>query len=121
MKRLTVFLILFALAAGSAAAKDYTKFSDLKELLDSDADDYIFLDVRTDQEYRAGHIPGSVNIPYEQLPDALPEGTALDKTIILYCRSGNRSGQAARALKRAGYTDVYNFGGINQWKGDLQK
>ncbi len=123
VKKITLLLVVFILGSGVLFAEDadYSKYEDLKNLLESDTDDYLFLDVRTDQEYSGGHIPGALNIPYDELPGALPAGTGKDKTIIVYCRSGNRSGQAARALKRAGYTDIHDFGGIGRWRGELKK
>lgn len=80
-------------------------------------DDIIILDVRTEEEYLEGHIPGAVLLPngeivegelQEELPDT-------DQEILVYCRSGNRSAQAAKKLTEAGYTNVYDFGGINDW------
>ncbi|MDC7232164.1 MAG: rhodanese-like domain-containing protein [Spirochaetales bacterium] len=110
----------FITAASLSAEANYRNFDELKALLESDADDYLFLDVRTGPEYGAGHIPGAENISYNLLPGALPEGTEKDKTIIVYCRSGNRSGTAKRLLEKAGYTNVHDFGGISRWKGDLE-
>ena len=76
----------------------------------------VILDVRTEEEYTAGHIPNAVLIPNEsianRMPDLLPE---LDAEILIYCRSGNRSAQAAKKLIAIGYTNVYDFGGIIDW------
>ena len=116
-------MILFVLTAWSGLAAedaDYTKPEMLKELLEKGGEDYLFLDVRTGPEYGAGHIPGAKLIPHYDLPAAIPEGTEKDELIILYCRSGNRSGQAARALKAAGYTNVQDFGGIRRWPYELE-
>ncbi len=121
MKKGFLFLLLLW-GAGSALFAQSENFRDpgqLKMLLQSDRKNYLFLDVRTAGEYAAGHIPGSVNISYERLPAALPKDTPKDMTIIVYCRSGNRSGQAARALKKAGYSNVHDFGAISRWPGDL--
>lgn len=122
MKKILVLLLLSLTLSGFifAESADYTNYSELKELLESDADDYLLLDVRTEPEFEQSHIPGALNIPYDMLPDALPEGTAKDKTIIVYCRSGNRSGTARRILSKAGYTELHDFGGISRWKGDLK-
>ncbi|WP_243090945.1 rhodanese-like domain-containing protein [Thermus neutrinimicus] len=72
----------------------------------------VVVDVRTPQEFAEGHVPGAINLPVEavaQWADTLPK----DKPVYLYCRSGNRSRQAAEYLKRKGYTNLYNLeGGI---------
>ncbi|GAA6743668.1 rhodanese-like domain-containing protein [Thermus antranikianii] len=72
----------------------------------------VVVDVRTPQEFAEGHVPGAINLPVEAIPqwaDTLPK----DKPVYLYCRSGNRSRQAAEYLKRKGYTNLYNLeGGI---------
>ena len=123
MKRLlliTILTLITALSGAAAADADYTQPESLKELLENGTGDYLFLDVRTRGEYDAGHIPGARLIPHYELPGALPEGTEKDDLIIVYCRSGNRSGQGARALKAAGYTNVQDFGGIRRWPYDLE-
>lgn len=77
--------------------------------------DAVLLDVRTPEEYQAGHLPGARNMPLDRLdPGALPEG----KVIFAYCRSGARSGQACAALERAGFEAV-NLGGILGYRGEL--
>ncbi|MBE5838377.1 MAG: rhodanese-like domain-containing protein [Butyrivibrio sp.] len=76
-------------------------------------DDHIVVDVRRTDEYAAGHIPGAILIPNEEIgteqPAELPD---LDQIILIYCRSGNRSKQASQKLADMGYTNVYEFGGI---------
>lgn len=83
---------------------------------------YVILDVRTPTEYATGHIPGAFNIPNEEIGEepltALPD---LHQLILIYCRSGNRSKQAAEKMSRAGYDHIMEFGGINTWEGDLVK
>ena len=90
-----------------------------KERIDS-GDEVIILDVRTKAEYDAGHIPGAILIPNETIgsarPDLLPD---LDAEILIYCRSGNRSRQAALKLIDLGYTKVYDFGGIIDWQYEI--
>lgn len=84
-------------------------------------DPIVILDVRTAEEYEAGHIPGAVLLPNEEIgtqrPVSLP---VLDTEILVYCRSGNRSAQAAEKLAAMGYTKVYDFGGINDWPYDTE-
>ena len=79
----------------------------------------VILDVRTQEEYDTGHIPGAICIPVESItapPTQLPDYNQL---ILVYCRSGRRSKQAAQKLTMLGYTDVREFGGILDWKGEL--
>ena len=95
--------------------KNYLDPDILKDLLDSGGENHLLVDVRTESEYEAGHIPGAIQIPHDDLPAALPVGTGMDQTIILYCRTGSRAGFAAKDLKRAGYSNVQNFGGIYRW------
>lgn len=73
------------------------------------------IDVRTPVEYAAGHIAGSINIPVEEIGARLSE-VSQDKPVVLYCRSGNRSNQAAQILDGAGYSGVYDLGGIGAWQ-----
>lgn len=78
------------------------------------------VDVRTEAEYKEGHIPGAVLVPNETIgsepPEALPE---LDAVLLVHCRTGVRSKQAADKLVGMGYTQVYDFGGIRDWPYDI--
>ena len=83
-------------------------------------DGHVIVDVRRADEYAAGHIPGAILIPNEEIgtekPAQLPD---LDQIILIYCRSGNRSKQAAQKLFDMGYTHIYEFGGIITWDGEV--
>ena len=83
-------------------------------------DGHVVVDVRRQDEYDAGHIPGAILIPNESIgserPEALPDP---EQIILIYCRSGNRSKQAAQKLADLGYTNVYEFGGIITWPGEI--
>ena len=82
--------------------------------------DYIVLDVRTEQEYASGHIPGAVNIPNETIASgAIQQLPDKEQLILVYCRSGNRSKQASEKLVNLGYTNIVEFGGINDWSGEV--
>jgi phage shock protein E len=70
------------------------------------------VDVRTPAEFEDGAYPGAINIPLSVLQDRMAELYPKDKPIVLYCESGARSGQGARLLKSAGFTDVINAGGL---------
>lgn len=91
-----------------------------KELMDTE-DNYVILDARTQAEYDEGHIPGAILIPHDTVAtaaeDALPDK---DQLILVYCRSGNRSKQASQALVDLGYTNVIEFGGINNWPYEVE-
>ena len=81
-----------------------------------DAGGVLVVDVRTREEYDAGHIPDVYNVPLDEIRDGIMKVTEnRDDTILLYCRSGNRSKVAARILTEMGYTNVYDFGGIVNW------
>lgn len=77
--------------------------------------DAVILDVRTAEEYEEKHIPGAVLIPNETIKEEQPEELKLEDTILVYCRSGNRSKQAAQKLADMGYHNIYEFGGITDW------
>ena len=80
--------------------------------------DYIIVDVRRQDEYAEGHIPGAINVPNEDITDVEPpELPDKDQILLVYCRSGNRSKEASEKLAEIGYTNVYEFGGIIDWKG----
>lgn len=84
--------------------------------------DYIILDVRTEDEYNEGHIPGAINVANEFIDDfELEELPDLDQTIYVYCRSGRRSMQAAAKLEEIGYTNIIEIGGILDWTGEIEK
>lgn len=81
--------------------------------------DYILLDVRSAEEYDGGHIPGAICIPVETITEAPEELSDFDQMLLIYCRSGRRSKLAAQKLASLGYTDVLEFGGILDWKGEI--
>lgn len=80
----------------------------------------VLLDVRTPQEYREGHIPGSINVPLDALGQggAVPAGK--DAPLFVYCHSGARSRQAVGLLARMGYASVKNIGGITAYTGKVE-
>ncbi|AEE15836.1 rhodanese-like domain-containing protein [Treponema brennaborense] len=76
----------------------------------------IIVDVRTPAEYEAGHVPGAILLPNETVADKKPAVlNDTNATVLVYCRSGRRSAEAARKLIKLGYTNVYDFGGIIDW------
>ena len=84
-------------------------------------ENYIILDVRTTEEFAEKHIPNAINIPNETIgSEELAELPDKNQLILVYCRSGNRSKQASEKLAALGYTNIYEFGGINDWTGELE-
>ena len=82
--------------------------------------DYIILDVRTPEEFSEKHIPGAINVANETIgSEKIPELPDKDQLILVYCRSGNRSKQASEKLVALGYTNIVEFGGINDWPGEV--
>ena len=76
---------------------------------------HLLVDVRTPQEFESGYIEGAVNIPLQELAQRAGE-LPQDQPVVLYCRSGNRSSTAARMLSNAGYQQVYDLGGVQDWQ-----
>ena len=91
-----------------------------KQIMDSETG-YIILDVRTQEEYDQGHIPGAIVISHEQIADRAEEVlTDKDQLILVYCRSGRRSKLAAQILAELGYTNIKEFGGILDWPYEVE-
>ena len=82
---------------------------------------YIILDVRRADEFAEGHIPGAINVANESIgTDEIPELPDKNQLIMVYCRSGRRSKEAAEKLVKLGYTNIVEFGGILDWKGEIE-
>ena len=82
----------------------------------------MILDVRRADEFADGHIPGAINVANEDIQDVEPaELPDKNQTIYVYCRSGNRSKQAASKLAAMGYTNIIEFGGIMDWTGEIER
>ena len=123
MKKWIPFLLSFLILSGCGtqqAANGYQQITmDEAITLLEEEKDSIILDVRTQDEYSERHIPGAVNIPNETIgTDEIPELPDKEQLILVYCRSGNRSKQASEKLAALGYTNVKEFGGINDWPGE---
>ena len=91
-----------------------------KEMMDTQ--EVVILDVREQHEYDSGHIPGAVLLPVGTITEDTAAAVIddLDTVVLVYCRSGNRSKTASQALADLGYTNVYEFGGINDWSYDVE-
>ena len=91
-----------------------------KQIMDSE-EGYIILDVRTQEEYDEGHIPGAIVISQEEIEEKAEDVlTDKDQLILVYCRSGRRSKIAAEALVELGYTNIKEFGGIIDWPYEVE-
>ncbi len=129
MKRIIPMLLaLLLILAGCTSGNQEEKMSyhqidqaTAQKMMEAE-DGHVIVDVRRADEYAAGHIPGAILIPNESIGTSRPEELpSLDQIILVYCRSGNRSKQAAGKLAAMGYTNIYEFGGINTWTGEITK
>lgn len=122
-KYIAIFLvIIMAIGFKGCGSKDmsYTQISmeEAVSMMEKETD-YIILDVRTPEEFAEKHIPNAINIPNEVIgTEEIAELPDKDQLILVYCRSGNRSKQASEKLVALGYTNIYEFGGINDWSGE---
>lgn len=108
-------------ACGASSKPSYRQITaDEAARMMQEETDFVLLDVRTQEEYASGHIPGAICIPNETIgSEEIPELPDKDQLILVYCRSGNRSKQASQKLAEQGYTNVVEFGGINGWTGEI--
>lgn len=121
MKRMLLLLfsllLLLAGCSGNTADSSYQQITqeEAKEMMDTQ--DVVILDVREQNEYDGGHIPGAVLLPVGTIDEVAAAEVIPDKdsTVLVYCRSGNRSKTASSELAELGYTNIYEFGGINTW------
>ena len=123
MKRiLPIFLVALLLVGCAAPAEEITyRQVNMDEAITmmEEGSGYIILDVRTPGEFEEKHIPGAINVANETIgTDEIPELQDKDQLILVYCRSGNRSKQASEKLVALGYTNIVEFGGINDWPGE---
>ena len=114
---------LFLTGCGGEAGGSYRQITqeEAKEMMD--AQEVILLDVREQEEYDGGHIPGALLLPVGTIDEESAAAVipAKEDTVLVYCRSGNRSKTAAAALAELGYTDVREFGGINTWPYEIEQ
>lgn len=118
---LIITFVLFLVGCTSNGTRSYENITtdEAKSMMTKKEVD--ILDVRTPEEYQEGHIPKAVNLPLQDLENQV---STLDKnkTYVIVCRSGNRSGQASEILVSKGFSQIYNMeGGMLQWKGEVAK
>ena len=126
MKHILTLILAMLLAltgcGGRTVENTYQQITQEKAREMMDAQQVIVLDVREQNEFDAGHIPGAVLLPVGTIAKdtaavVIPE---LNSVVLVYCRSGNRSKTASKALAGLGYTNVYEFGGINTWPYEVE-
>ncbi len=128
MKRLWIpvlLLMMLLTACGQTRGETEAVYMNItaaeaKEIMDRETG-FVILDVRTEEEYAEGHVPGAILIPdYEIEARAEEELPDKDRMLLVYCRSGRRSKIAAEALVEMGYTNIYEFGGIIDWPYEVE-
>ena len=123
MKRILPALMVLLLLAGCTAQSEENTYRQITAeeaaAMMEEESGYIILDVRISQEYSEKHIAGAINVPNETIgSEEIPELPDKDQLVLVYCRSGNRSKQTAEKLVKLGYTNIVEFGGINDWTGE---
>ena len=123
MKRFIPILMMLLLLTGCGAQSSETSYRQISMeeavTMMEEETEYIILDVRTAEEYSEKHIPGAICIPNKTIgSNEIKELPDKDQLILVYCRSGNRSKQASEKLAALGYTNIVEFGGINDWPGE---
>lgn len=121
---MVIVIVMFALPVAAIVAQDDARSQEdldvfldpdrLLELIEDPPESFYLVDVRTEREYRAGHIPGAILIPYGEIAEKPPTDDR-DALIVVYCRTGGRSARADWSLRDAGYTRVLDWGGIVDW------
>ena len=125
MKRILTLILAMLLVltgcGGTTVENTYQQITQEKAKEMMDTQEVIVLDVREQDEFDAGHIPGAVLLPVGTITKDTAAAVIddLDTVVLVYCRSGNRSKTASQALADLGYTNVYEFGGINTWSYDV--
>lgn len=123
MKRIIPVLLALFLIPGCGIQPTGTSYRQISTeeavAMMEEESNYIILDVRTEEEYNDKHIANAINIPNEAIgKEEIPELQDKEQLILVYCRSGNRSKQASQKLAGLGYTNIVEFGGINDWTGE---
>ena len=127
IKRLLPFILSLMLLSScgtpGSSSSGYRQISmDEAVKMMRDEKDYIILDVRRPDEFADGHIPGAINVPNEGIGTVeIAELPNKSQLILVYCRSGRRSKEASEKLVKLGYTNIVEFGGILDWKGEIEK
>ena len=126
MKRFITVVLFTLLLVGCTSKRSgvdsYRQISaeEAKKLMNTESD-YVILDVRTPEEYAEKRIKGAINVPNDTIgTDEIPKLPDKQQLILVYCRSGRRSKEAAEKLVKLGYTNIVEFGGIIDWNGETE-
>ena len=126
MKRILALILVMLLVltgcGGTTVESTYQQITQEEAKNMMDTQEVTVLDVREQEEFDAGHVPGAVLLPVGTITKHTAAATIpeLDSVVLVYCRSGNRSKTASRALADLGYTHIYEFGGINTWPYEVE-
>lgn len=118
-----VFLIVISGCSAEEKGSVYMNIAPEKanEMM-NELEEFVLLDVRSEEEFSEGHIPGAIVIPHEEISErAEEEIPEKDVPVFVYCRSGRRSKIAAEELVSLGYSEIYEFGGIGDWPYEIEK
>ena len=119
---LTILLLFTGCGGTSMKENSYQQITQEAAKAMMDTQEVVVLDVREQHEYDSGHIPGAILLPVGTIAEDTAAAVIddLDTVVLVYCRSGNRSKTASQALVDLGYTNVYEFGGINTWPYEVE-
>ena len=118
--------LVFLIAISGCSSQEGSVYMNIgpekaKEMMEN-LESFVLLDVRSEEEFSEGHIPGAIVIPHEEISErAENEIPEKDVPVFVYCRSGRRSKIAAEELVSLGYSEVYEFGGIIDWPYEIEK
>ena len=110
-------------AEGPAATTQFASAA-TQAVRDVGADEAVLLDVRTDEEFAAGHAPGAIHLPLDRIEAGERPDIAKDRTVYVYCRTGRRAAVAIEILREDGFSDLTNIGGLADWEragGDVER
>ena len=120
---LTILLLVIGCGGKRVEQNMYQQITQEEAKQRMDGQEVIVLDVREQEEYDSGHIPGAVLLPVGTIDEETAAGVIPEKDseVLVYCRSGNRSKKASETLAGLGYTQIYEFGGITTWPYEVEK
>jgi len=131
MKKLGILMLIAVILLAGCSSQEKAKeetmtvnkiTAEAAKIMIDGGEDLVVLDVRTQEEYNEGHIENAVLIPDTEISAQAPTVlTDQDQTILVYCRTGRRSAEAAKKLVDIGYTNIYDFGGIVDWPYEVVK
>ena len=111
--------VLLLSGCGTSGYKQISQEEAMQMMKDESG--YLIVDVRRPDEFSESHIAGAINVPNETIEDEMPEALPdKEQVLLVYCRTGRRSKEASQKLADMGYTNVYEFGGIETWEGDTE-